>query len=357
MTAANHVSGTDRLVEVMDRMPADLYVNLQGDEPLVRPGDIARLIDGMRDNPAIQAGTLCHPIPASEADNPNCVKVVLTGEGEAMYFSRSPIPFPRDPSNARYLKHIGVYAYRRHLLQRYSAMPQSMPEQTEVLEQLRLMHAGIRLHAFEVEPTGPGVDTPACLDRVRAIMAGAPDPALRSPLAGVKLVITDVDGVLTDGGIYYDATGECHKRFHVRDGLGMRMLEECGIRVAVVSGRDSDTLRKRVADLRVSLARFGARDKAQAYREIMAEAGVTGAETACIGDDSIDLPGFAVCGVSFAVADAPAYVKRQASYTLESKGGEGAFREVSDRIMEAAGFGEVYASHPGFARVMHRMAQ
>jgi 3-deoxy-D-manno-octulosonate 8-phosphate phosphatase (KDO 8-P phosphatase) len=162
---------------------------------------------------------------------------------------------------------------------------------------------------------------------------------------------------LTDGGIYYDADGECHKRFHVRDGLGIKMLQECGVRVAVVSGRDSATLRKRVSDLDVSLTRFGVKDKARSYLDVMEEAGASAEETACIGDDSIDLPGFSVCGTSFAVADAPPYVKRQATHTLEKKGGEGAFREVSDRILGACGHENVFASHQGFAQVMHRMAQ
>jgi len=357
LTSAEHVSGTDRLVEVADTVAADLYVNLQGDEPLVRPEDIALLVEGMRSRSQIQVGTLCHPVSAKEAENPNCVKVVLSGEGEAMYFSRSPIPYPREASTARYFKHVGVYAYRREVLERYSRMPQSMLEQTEVLEQLRLMHAGIRLHAFEVAPTGPGVDTPQCLERVRAIMAGAPEPVSVPRLAGTKLVITDVDGVLTDGGIYYDSDGECHKRFHVRDGLGMKMLQECGIHVAVVSGRDSATLRKRVADLGVSLTRFGVKDKSRAYLDVMEEAGATAHETVCIGDDSIDLPGFSVCGTSFAVADAPAYVKRMASHSLALKGGEGAFREVSDQILAACGYENVFASHHGFAQVMHRMVQ
>lgn len=357
LTSPSHVSGTDRLVEVMQKVPGDLYINVQGDEPMVRPGDIELLVAGMKQDQTVQVGTLCYPIEAMEAANPNCVKVVINGTGEALYFSRSPIPFPREASAARYLKHVGVYAYRRKVLEGYSQMAQPMLEQTEVLEQLRLMHAGIRIHVFQVEPTGPGVDTPQCLERVRALMAGAPDPASASPLAGIALVITDVDGVLTDGGLFYDETGECLKRFHVRDGLGMKMLEECGIRVAVVSGRDSATLRKRVADLGISLSRFGVKDKASTCLAIMAEAGVTSAQTACIGDDSIDLPAFSVCGVSFAVADAPVYVKRAATFTLEQKGGDGAFREVSDKILMAAGREEVFSSHAGFSKVMNRMVQ
>lgn len=356
MTSPDHPSGTDRLAEVMAQVEADIYINLQGDEPLVRPADIARLAEGMRADAAVQVGTLCHPIPAEEATNPNTVKVVLAASGDALYFSRSPIPYPRDEAAARYLKHVGVYAYRREVLAAYAGLPQPMMEQAEKLEQLRLLAAGLRIRAFEVEPTGPGVDTPECLERVRALMAGHA-PAPRPTLADVRLVITDVDGVLTDGGIYYDASGECLKRFHVRDGLGIRLLEENGIRVAVLSGRDSATLRKRVADLGVSLFQFGVKDKAAACRELMADACVTPRQTACIGDDSIDLPAFGACGLSFAVADAPDYVQRRASAVLSTRGGAGAFRELADAVLKAQGKQDVFGSAEGFATVMSGVAQ
>jgi len=183
------------------------------------------------------------------------------------------------------------------------------------------------------------------------------DSDLDGQLARIRLVITDVDGVLTDGGLYYDANGECLKRFHVRDGLGMRMLEECGIRVAVLSGRDSAVLRRRVADLKIGLSQFGVNDKITACRSLMVQAGVDASQTACIGDDSIDLPAFAACGLSFAVADAPAYVKARASGVLTLPGGHGAFRELSDRILQAQGKGAVFASAEGFGTVMHGAAQ
>ena len=356
MTSPEHPSGTDRLAEVMSQVEADVYINLQGDEPLVRPVDIEQLAAGMFADPTVQVGTLCHPIDANEALNPNTVKVVLASNGDALYFSRSPIPYPREADEARYLKHVGVYAYRREVLAAYSSLPQPMMEQAEKLEQLRLLAAGMRIRAYEVEPTGPGVDTPECLERVRALMSGRL-PAARPGLEQVKLVITDVDGVLTDGGIYYDATGECLKRFHVRDGLGIRLLEESGIRVAVLSGRDSATLRKRVADLGVTLHQFGVKDKAAACRDLMQQAGVSMAQTACIGDDSIDLPAFQACGLSYAVADAPAYVKTQATHTLTSKGGNGAFRELADAILTAQDKTHVFGSAQGFATVMAGAAQ
>jgi len=356
MTSPDHPSGTDRLVEVMAQCPADIYVNLQGDEPLIRPGDVVQLIEGMLADPAVQVGTLCHSLPAHEAANPNTVKLVVGAKDEALYFSRSPIPFARDASAATYLKHVGVYAYRRDVLQSYGGMPQPMLENAEKLEQLRLLVAGIRIKAFHVEPTGPGVDTPVCLERVRHLMAGLPDEAPAS-LADARLVITDVDGVLTDGGIIYDETGECMKRFHVRDGLGIRLLEESGIRVAVLSGRDSATLRKRVADLGVSLHSYGVKDKAQACAALMQAAGAEPRQTVCIGDDTIDLPAFAACGMSYAVADAPDYVKQQATGVLALAGGQGAFRELADAILLAQGKGDVFATAEGFRRVMVGAAQ
>jgi len=356
ITSSDHPSGTDRLAEVMKSIDADIYINLQGDEPLVRPEDIDTLIRGMMTDASVQVGTLCHPIDAREAANPNSVKVVLANSGNALYFSRSLIPYPRENEAANYLKHVGVYAYRKHVVAEYSKLPQPMMEEAEKLEQLRLLAAGYCIRAFEVAPTAPGVDTAECLEKVRAIVSGQSLPK-KPELTDVRLVITDVDGVLTDGGIYYDATGECLKRFHVRDGMGMRLLEENGVRVAVVSGRDSATLRKRVTDLGVTLCEFGVKDKFAACQQLMIAAGVAKAQTACIGDDSIDLPAFEACGLSFAVADAPSYIKEAATYTLTAVGGSGAFREVADAILQAQGKQMFISTSDGYSKLMTKMAQ
>ncbi|KKB00605.1 KdsC family phosphatase, partial [Avibacterium paragallinarum] len=140
---------------------------------------------------------------------------------------------------------------------------------------------------------------------------------LNEKLQAIKLVITDVDGVLTDGLLHYDANGEAIKSFHVRDGLGIRMLMENGVQVAVLSGRDSPILRKRLADLGISLFLLGKLEKESACFELMQQAGVTPEQTAYIGDDSVDLPAFAVCGLSFAVGDAMDYVQNCADYVLQ----------------------------------------
>ena len=170
LTASSHQSGTDRMIELMDRVAADIYLNLQGDEPLIRPQDVNLLAQAMRNDPGIQVATLCHAIDAREAEDPNCVKVVQADNGDALYFSRSPIPYPRNPEQATFLKHVGIYGYRRDILARYGKLNRPMIEQSEELEQLRLLAAGIAIRVLHVEPTGPSVDTPACLERVRTLM-------------------------------------------------------------------------------------------------------------------------------------------------------------------------------------------
>ncbi|MBM9613665.1 NTP transferase domain-containing protein [Desulfobulbus rhabdoformis] len=102
MTSTQHPSGTDRLTEVMQTLKADIYISLQCDEPLVRPEDISKLAQGMLADSSVQIGTLCHRLPASEADNPHLVKVVVPAIGDALYFSRSPIPYNRTPETACY---------------------------------------------------------------------------------------------------------------------------------------------------------------------------------------------------------------------------------------------------------------
>ena len=149
---------------------------------------------------------------------------------------------------------------------------------------------------------------------------------MQQKLENIKFVITDVDGVLTDGQLHYDANGEAIKSFHVRDGLGIKMLMDAGIQVAVLSGRDSPILRRRIADLGIKLFFLGKLEKETACFDLMKQAGVTAEQTAYIGDDSVDLPAFTVCGTSFAVADAPIYVKNAVDHVLSTKGGKGAFR-------------------------------
>jgi len=334
MTSSDHASGTDRLVEVMSEVDVDLYINLQGDEPLVRAEDLALLINAMAADKSIEVGTLYHSINADQAKDPNTVKVVTSHSGRACYFSRSPIPFIRDKDvQASYKQHVGVYAYRKSVLEKYTQLDKSHIETAEQLEQLRLLDSDIDIYAFEVMQTGPGVDTPEDLEKVIKILKGEQLDSEKTLLSNIELVITDVDGVLTDGGIYYDENGECIKRFHVRDGLGIKLLQQAGVKVAVLSGRDSKALRKRVSDLGIDIFDLGVKNKEVACKDIIKQAGATSANTVYVGDDTIDLPAFISCGLAVTVADAPEYIKSKCDLVLDKNGGFGALRELADKIL------------------------
>lgn len=176
-------------------------------------------------------------------------------------------------------------------------------------------------------------------------------------LAKIKLVITDVDGVLTDNSLYYTANGEEIKYFHVKDGLGIKMLMACGVQVAVLSGGDTPILRRRIKDLGIELFQLGKMAKRDACLELMAQAGVSAEETAFLGDDTLDLPAFEVCGLAVAVGDAYDYMQAKADLVLTRFGGQGAFRELSDMILKAQGKEEVFSTADGYMKVVHQMAQ
>ncbi|HEX3409902.1 MAG TPA: 3-deoxy-manno-octulosonate cytidylyltransferase [Candidatus Binataceae bacterium] len=168
MTASTHQSGTDRIAEVAARIQAEIYLNVQGDQPFIAPEDLDALVAPMRAEPALSMATLATPIrDAEEWYNPNKVKVVCDGRGDAIYFSRSPIPFARNggmPPNAR--RHIGVYGYRRDFLLRFAALEPGVLEQIEKLEQLRALERGYRIRVVESVAPSLEVDTPD--DLVRA---------------------------------------------------------------------------------------------------------------------------------------------------------------------------------------------
>jgi 3-deoxy-manno-octulosonate cytidylyltransferase (CMP-KDO synthetase) len=172
MTSSNHRSGTDRVHEVAAGVAADVYVNVQGDEPLARPEHIDALLRPM-ENPAVMVSTIKTPCSAADIDNPNAVKVVTDIEGHALYFSRSTIPFDRDKSGAtRYFKHLGFYAYRRAALDRFCRLPESALERSERLEQLRFLENGIPIYVAETPFDTIGVDTEEDLQRAEQLLLG-----------------------------------------------------------------------------------------------------------------------------------------------------------------------------------------
>lgn len=167
MTSHSHKTGTDRVIEVSEMVDSDLYINVQGDEPLLHSDDIDLLIERMQVNPRCDVATLCYPISKSEAKNPNIVKLVCTATGRALYFSRSLIPHQSHTAEKfDYLKHVGVYGFRKHVLATYKHLPHSILEQQEKLEQLRLLEAGFTMDVIQTAPIGRGVDTPEDLQIV-----------------------------------------------------------------------------------------------------------------------------------------------------------------------------------------------
>lgn len=167
MTSPNHRSGTERVHEIATRQNADVYINVQGDEPMVRPEQIRALL-GLVQNSQAQVGTLKTPASEEDIDNPNAVKVVTDTNGRALYFSRATIPFDRDGIHPGYFKHLGIYAYRRAALERFVALPESALEKAERLEQLRFLENGISIYVAETPYDSVGVDTEADLQRVIA---------------------------------------------------------------------------------------------------------------------------------------------------------------------------------------------
>src|SRR6266851_1801554 len=169
LTSAAHRSGTERVHEISQSVAADIYLNVQGDEPLTRVEHIAALIEVMLD-PVVQVGTLMTPAAPVDIDNPSAVKVVADSAGRALYFSRATIPYDRDGARSNYFKHLGFYAYRKPALDRFVTLPESSLERSERLEQLRFLENGIPIYVAQTPYDTVGVDTEEDLRRVEEIL-------------------------------------------------------------------------------------------------------------------------------------------------------------------------------------------
>ncbi len=174
MTRGDHVSGTDRVAEAALGSKCEVVVNIQGDEPLIDPAAIDLAAQALIDDPMLVMSTLKKRVERDgEVANPNVVKVVCDFKGDALYFSRSPIPYLRGGDAGEetpYYKHIGLYVYRREFLSGYSAMPIGVLELAECLEQLRALENGYRIRVLETGYESMGVDTPEDLERVRELL-------------------------------------------------------------------------------------------------------------------------------------------------------------------------------------------
>lgn len=177
MTRSSHRSGTDRLAEVAEDLSCEIVVNVQGDEPLIDPRMIEDAIAPLHADPTLQMSTVrCRITDAAEYTNPHVVKVVIDADGNALYFSRAPIPFRRAPeervdASDPIFKHVGLYVYRRSFLLAFARLQPTPLEIAESLEQLRALEHGFRIRTVESQHESIGVDTPEDLERVRRLVA------------------------------------------------------------------------------------------------------------------------------------------------------------------------------------------
>jgi 3-deoxy-manno-octulosonate cytidylyltransferase (CMP-KDO synthetase) len=169
MTSAAHRSGTERVHEIANLIEADVYLNIQGDEPLTRAEHIVSLLALMK-QPGVEVGTLKVRAAADDIANLSAVKVVTDAEGRALYFSRATIPHDRDGVRPTYYKHLGFYGYRKAALDRFVALPESSLEQSERLEQLRFLENGIPIYVAEAPFDTVGLDTEEDLQRIERIL-------------------------------------------------------------------------------------------------------------------------------------------------------------------------------------------
>ena len=196
LTSAAHASGSDRLAEAAAQVEADVIVNVQGDEPLISPETIERAVEALLANEDAAVATTCEPIEsASDVLSSDVVKVVVDERGRALYFSRSPVPFPREAARrygslaaaleiepellTTFRKHTGLYVYRRAFLLEYARWPQTALERAESLEQLRILEHGHQIIVVEAAAPSVGVDTEEDLRRVREIIEGVQSSKLK----------------------------------------------------------------------------------------------------------------------------------------------------------------------------------
>ncbi|MBC7697424.1 MAG: HAD hydrolase family protein [Bacteroidia bacterium] len=160
---------------------------------------------------------------------------------------------------------------------------------------------------------------------------------LKSRLQNIKLLVLDVDGVMTDGGLTIGDDGQEYKTFHAHDGLGMKLLKASGVELAIITGRTSNVVKKRAETTGVAHFYQGAEDKLVAFNELIKASGLQANQCAFMGDDVVDLPPMLKCGLAIAVPAAPELVLRHAHYVTKKSGGHGAVREICEMIMHAQG--------------------
>lgn len=336
MTSSHHESGTERIIEVSEKYKADIFINVQGDEPFVNPKDIDKLIKAFKNKKADYFATLCYKSNYLEALQVNKAKVVLDCNQKALYFSRSVIPYTKNPESIEYHIHIGMYGYSYEALQKLKNIEGSTLENAEKLEQLKFLQAGFQVYVELTGENGPSVDTPECLEKARKYRESEKGLHSKNQLSSIKAVFLDVDGVLSPPSLMFSKNGEEIKTFDVRDGMGIKNLINAGFTLAVVSGRVSDPLKFRLKNLGVSECHFNVSDKGKKVKSLQKKYGLKKEEIIYVGDDLNDLSAFNESGIACTVNDAPTSVKSQADISLKANGGYGAIRELSDILLSCS---------------------
>ena len=229
MTSESCKNGTERLIKVSEKFDADYFINLQGDEPLIDPFDIEILIESLKKNND-DIVTMYHQIDKQDAEDNSRVKLITNSLSEVLYFSRTLIPFGAKV----FSQHIGIYGFSRESLYKIKNLKESTLEKFESLEQLRWLENGLKIKALPTNNISIGVDEEPDITKVENILN----------MRKIKVLFSDVDGILTDGTIWYGKNGEELKGFNSRDGLAIKLLISNGIDVCLISARDSEPLRR-----------------------------------------------------------------------------------------------------------------
>jgi 3-deoxy-D-manno-octulosonate cytidylyltransferase len=329
LTSPDLPSGSDRVWAAVAALPVDIVVNVQGDEPLLPGSVVDRLVERLGAEPRFDVATPVVATPREHAVSADVVTVACDGDGTARYFSRAVVPHGAPVV----WRHIGVYAYRKPALERFVNAPPSALERSEKLEQLRALALDLRFVAVEVDVVTHAVDRAEDVTVVERLLANPEAPSALS----VRLVVLDVDGVLTDGRISYPGDDEQLVSFDVKDGYGITALLAAGIEVAILSARDSAALRRRARELEIPHLLTGVADKADALTKLAEQLAIPLELICYVGDDDPDLAPMGQAGMSAAPADASAAVRAAAGIALSRPGGRGAVRELAERLLGGPG--------------------
>lgn len=333
LTSKNNKNGTERIIEILDNIDAEYIINLQGDEPLVNPKDLNNLFN-LIESKNIDIASICHEIDSLEADEVSNVKVVLDINQNALYFSRSKVPY----GSKSFYCHKGIYAFKRHTLEKIKYFKSGILGDLEDLEQLKWLENGMKIKMLVSKNKSIGVDTKDdFLEAENALLAN-----------NIKALICDIDGTLTNGLLWYGDKGEELKSFNVKDGSAIKKLLLNGFKVGFLSGRDSAPLRARADELGIKFLKFNQNDKKKGCIEILNEMKLDPLSVVYIGDDESDIPCCTLMPFSFAVNDCHPNLKKITRFHLKTKGGEGVINEVIEKINIYATNSKLFKSKNSF---------